>query len=196
LVEIRNLFAVGFGALIALLTADGTVPDAHLWTKTWFVTLIWMSVALVAVGLYGYMAHYRWRSVPLVLIAVAATAVVLHQPPIILGLLAVATFLTTWHFLSPERDVVPTLMKTLGSGETSMPLLAATSSETAVPPDKTRVFITRTPLELLQLCTGTDIENRRVLEPYFGKWLRVSGKVNNVVEHLGPCRILECFRRR
>ncbi len=49
--------------------------------------------------------------------------------------------------------------------------------------DTGRVFIQRTPAELANIVKGkTSIESKGIIERYTGCWLRVHGKVNDVVE--------------
>jgi hypothetical protein len=45
-----------------------------------------------------------------------------------------------------------------------------------------RILITISPLELFKFFDGhTSIEADRLLQPYFGKWMQISGEVNSVV---------------
>jgi hypothetical protein len=102
--EVRNLFPVGFAGVIALLGAEAANHGAHLWKEMWFVWAIGISIVLIFVGLLGFIADYKARMAPLLLMGTAAVAVMLHWPPWLFGVTAVAAFFTTLYFLSVVRD--------------------------------------------------------------------------------------------
>jgi hypothetical protein len=80
------------------------LPKSHLWAQPWFEWCFWLSILLIVIGLFGFVAHYRERTIPLVLIGGAGGAALLRAPVIVLGILGLAAFFTTLYFLSRSQE--------------------------------------------------------------------------------------------
>jgi hypothetical protein len=118
LLEIRNLFPTGFLGVIGLLGVEAANSSAHLWKQGWFLFLMGVSAILISVGLYGFVAHYKERAVPLILMGGTIGAVLLHAPLIVSAGIAILTLAALFYLLSPtERAASPEAARSAMGGK-------------------------------------------------------------------------------
>ncbi|MFY9781638.1 MAG: hypothetical protein WAJ85_14145 [Candidatus Baltobacteraceae bacterium] len=94
--------------MIGLLTWNSTVPDAHLWSQPAFVIGFRVLVVLALVGAYGFIAHWRRRSIGPVLVWLPVIPIVCGWPPFLVALAFFGAFVGVAYFLSPDRGTTTT----------------------------------------------------------------------------------------
>lgn len=82
--------------------ADTAPASLHLWDQTWFLALFYVLCFLGVLGVYGFIAYWKWRSISPILIACAGVFELLHWSFVAYVILAFA-FLVTAYCVSPDR---------------------------------------------------------------------------------------------
>jgi hypothetical protein len=110
LAEIRLVFfPTGVLSVIALAAWADASPTSHLWDKTWFLAAAMVFGLMAVVGLFGFIAHWGLRAIPVVALALTAAVLLLHTPAWVPVAVFSVAFLATAYFVSPDRNVPDTV---------------------------------------------------------------------------------------
>ncbi len=74
-------FPTGVGGMIAL-AAWADVSSRNLWNQTWFQVIFGLVALIAVLGIFGFVAHWKVRSIPLILMAITAGWFLAHVAPI------------------------------------------------------------------------------------------------------------------
>jgi hypothetical protein len=137
--DVRTVF-FPTGTLGAIgLAAWADASPEHLWTQSWFRAALALFVVVALVGVYGFIAHWKLRSIGAILIVFTAVAVFLHWSPFAIWALFVLTFVATvYRFSQESRGAKDT--------ELSTPEAAATDTGVRVVPNDAQAKSTAPPL--------------------------------------------------